>query len=228
MGYTFNKEILDEENREFLEKYFKYFISRETYTALVIDQNVDDPNDSKYLNMYADNIDAFNNLFQLPLNKELDVNMIIDTANNVNRSNQYISDGINAGGRDTILDTDIPIPKSKDPVGDAIGLLDTYHDALQDEDIFVAEALLHIGLIRYQLFEDGNHRTANLILDYNLMKRGIAPAVITDKVRKQYLSYINNTQVKELADLLKKQSLDECKSLDELFNKYKNEKRKTL
>ena len=228
MDYVFNGEILDENNRKFLEKYFTYFISRETHTALMIDQNVDDPDDPKYGYMYTDNIEAFNSLFQLPLDKELDLNMIVDTANQVNKSIEYISDGINPSHRKTILDTDIPIPTSKDPTSDALGLLDTYNEALNDGDIFVAEALLHIGLIRYQLFEDGNHRTANLILDYNLMKRGIAPAVITEKVRKQYLEFINTTKVKELAELLKKQSIDECKTLNGLYNMYKNEKRKTL
>ena len=69
---------------------------------------------------------------------------------------------------------------------------------------------------------------ANLILDYNLMKRGIAPAVITEKVRKQYLDFVNNTKVKELAELLKVQSNKESLMLDSLYEKYKNQKRKTL
>jgi len=228
MEYIFNKEILDENNRKFLEKYFTYFISRETHAALMIDQNVDDPDDPKYGYMYTDNIDAFTNLFELPLDKELDLNMIINTANQVNKSIDYISYGINPSRRKNILDTDIPIPTSKDPISDALGLLDTYNEALKEDDIFVAEALLHIGLVRYQLFEDGNHRTANLILDYNLMKRGIAPAVITEKVRQQYLDYINSTRVKELADLLKTQSIEECKTLNGLYNNYKEEKRKVL
>ena len=60
MGYTYNSEILDENNIEFLKQYFTYFISRETHTALMIDQNVDDPDDPKYGYMYTDNIEAFN------------------------------------------------------------------------------------------------------------------------------------------------------------------------
>lgn len=226
MEYTFNKEILDDSNKWFLEKYFTYFISRETHAALMIDQNVDDPDDPKYGYMYTDNIEAFNSLFSLPLDKELDLDMIVQTANSVNKSIDYIGDGIKVKTRQTILDTDIPIPTSKNPIEDALGLLETYNEALKDGDIFVAEALLHIGLIRYQLFEDGNHRTANLILDYNLMKRGIAPAVITEKVRQQYLEYINTTKVKELAELLKHQSIDECKTINGLFDMKR--KRKTL
>ena len=228
MECKFNEEILDEKNIQFLKEYFTYFISRETHSALMIDQNVDDPDDPKYAPMYTDNIKAFNHLFEMPLDKELSLDMIIDTANQVNESSEYISNGIAEGGRDTILDTDIKIPKSKNPTDDAIGLLETYASALEDGDIFLAEALLHIGLIRYQLFEDGNHRTANLILDYNLMKRGIAPAVITEKIRKQYLEFINTTKVKELADLLRAQSKKESFTLDSLFEKYKNQKRKTL
>ena len=60
------------------------------------------------------------------------------------------------------------------------------------------------------------------------MKRGIAPAVITEKVRKKYLDYINTTKVIELADLLRNQSIEECKTLDGLYDVYKNEKRKVL
>ena len=228
MGYTFNSEILNEENIHFLREYFTYFISRETHSALMIDQNVDDPDDPKYAHMYTDNIKAFNHLFEMPLDKELNLDMIIDTANQVNASNEYIKNGISIGGRDTILDTDIKIPRSKNPKEDAICLLEAYASALDEGDIFLAEAILHIGLIRYQLFEDGNHRTANLILDYNLIKRGIAPAVITEKIRKQYLDFINTTNVKELAELLKIQSNKESIMLDSLYEKYKNQKRKTL
>lgn len=228
MEYMFNENILSEENSEFLKEYFTYFISRETHSALMIDQNVDDPDDPKYGYMYTDNIKAFNSLFSLPMDKELDLTMIINTANQVNKSNEYISNGISTGGLDKMLDTDIPIPRTKDPTDDALGLLEVYQSALEEDNIFVAEALLHIGLIRYQLFEDGNHRTANLILDYNLMKRGIAPAVITEKIRKQYLDFINTTKVQELAELLKQQSIAECKTLNGLFETYKNQKRKTV
>lgn len=228
MEYKFNGDIINEENSDFLKEYFTYFISRETHSALMLDHNVDDPDDPKYGYMYTDNIKAFNSLFNLPSERKLDLPLIVDTANQINKSSQYISDGIKASNRKTILDTDIPIPTSSNPVDDAQGLLETYNEALQEEDIFVAEALLHIGLIRYQLFEDGNHRTANLILDYNLMKRGIAPAVITEKVRKKYLDYINTTKVIELADLLRNQSIEECKTLDGLYDVYKNEKRKVL
>jgi len=228
MGYIFNSEILNEENEEFLKEYFTYFISRETHSALMIDQNVDDPDDPKYGYMYRDNIRAFNNLFKLPLDKDLDLGMIIQTANQVNNSNEYISDGIATGGLDKMLDTDIPIPKTKDPTGDAQCLIDAYKLALEDGDIFIAEALLHTGLIRYQLFEDGNHRTANLILDYNLMRRGIAPAVITERVRKKYLELVNTTRIKELAELLRQQSINECVTLNSFFETYKNQKRKAL
>lgn len=226
MEYMFNESILSDP--EFLKEYFTYFISRETHSALMIDQNVDDPDDPKYGYMYTDNIKAFNNLFSLPMDKELDLTMIINTANQVNKSNEYISNGIATGGLDKMLDTDIPIPRTKDPTDDALGLLDAYKSALEDGNIFVAEALLHIGLIRYQLFEDGNHRTANLILDYNLMKRGIAPAVITERVRKQYLDFVNTTKVQELADLLQQQSIAECRTLNGLYEKYNIIKRKTV
>ena len=49
-----------------------------------------------------------------------------------------------------------------------------------------------------------------------------------EEITKQYLDFINTTNVKELAELLKIQSNKESIMLDSLYEKYKNQKRKTL
>ena len=68
--------------------------------------------------------------------------------------------------------------------------------------IFEREAKIHIIFERIHPFNDGNGRTGRILMNYNLLKQGIAPVLITNFMSRDYKKYINDFNVEELTKML--------------------------
>lgn len=69
-------------------------------------------------------------------------------------------------------------------------------------EILRREAEFHIRFERIHPFNDGNGRTGRIILVRNLLRQGVAPALITDVISGDYRNCINNYDVEGLAKIL--------------------------
>ena len=100
-----------------------------------------------------------------------------------------------------------------------------------NKKFFENEAILHIRLLYIHPFEDYNGRTMRTVLAVNLLQNGFAPAIITQKNKKEYNNYIENGDVAGLGKFLHIQSLKEYIRMCHLyyeFNDNKISKRKSL
>lgn len=122
-----------------------------------------------------------------------------------------------------IVDTKIPISNAKEVSKDMFELVKRYNEEWNDLEVFEREAKFHIDFIRIHPFEDGNGRTGRLILNYNLLRQGIAPVIITTDLEEYYHSYIKNRDVLGMAKLFQMQAIRENEVLHHLFEKYQVE-----
>ena len=86
------------------------------------------------------------------------------------------------------------------------------------DELYEIEARFHIRLLHIHPFEDGNGRTARIILVWNLCRHDLAPCIITKEMKKEYCDYIENNDVQGLASLIKKLSEKELDAMITLYN----------
>lgn len=89
-----------------------------------------------------------------------------------------------------------------------------------EDELFYFEAQLHITFLRIHPFEDGNGRTARIILAANLLNNNHAPSIITKETKSLYCSYIENNQVEAMAKLLKTLSFQEKENMESIYNNF--------
>ena len=117
------------------------------------------------------------------------------------------------------------VPRTKAPlIRNALWyLIDDYNYLLNncktDKDLFELEALFHIKLLHIHPFEDGNGRTARILLAYNLCKHDLSPCIITKEIKKEYCNLIEKGDYKALAVMFEELSK---KELDVMVSLYKN------
>ena len=101
-------------------------------------------------------------------------------------------------------------------------LVDDYNYWIQNcksvDEFYEIEARFHIRLLHIHPFEDGNGRTARIILVYNLCSHDVAPCIITKEVKKEYCDYIERGDEKGLANLIKRLSEKELEAMITLYN----------
>lgn len=170
--------------------------------------------------MHKDNLDNSTEAFYYLLsdeviNQKLSNHIIVETANKINKLNELIVNGFRTRG-EYIYGTNIKIPNAKELPLIVDGLLANYNMNILD-DVFLNEAMLHIGLITSQPFEDGNHRTAHLITNYNLIKQGIAPIIISEGIREMYGYLVYSRDLNSLANLFRELSKSENKYINSSF-----------
>ena len=87
----------------------------------------------------------------------------------------------------------------------------------RQEDLFNYIARFHIEFERIHPFEDGNGRTGRVLILKELLNKGQAPIVIPYELRDKYMNYLEDRNVKMLAELFRKLQEEEIKRM-ERFN----------
>lgn len=195
--------------------YFELLINRVTHSTMSLERDLGNPDDSKNAIRLRDNIEAFKYLLT-NLNQTLSEEIIMNTANTINRSSIYICNGYRTTGK-TIVDTDIPISDPIHIAEDMNQLLNRYDTIWKNINPYEREARFHIDFIRIHPFEDGNGRTGRLILNFNLLKQNLPPVIITSDLEEQYKSYIRNQDVEGMTHLFQVQSKKEQEIFKQLY-----------
>lgn len=202
----------------FYNEYFELLINRVTHSTMSLEKDLGNPDDSKNAIRLKDNIKAFEYLLE-NLNKPFSEQIIIKVANLINNSSIYISDGYRNYG-EYIADSNIPLSKPKDIHNDLLKLINNYYHNWNDMDPFEREAKFHIDFIRIHPFEDGNGRTARLLLNFNLLSQNLPPVIITDNLDNDYKSYIRDKNIQGMANMFRIQSQKEKEVFDKLYEQY--------
>ena len=78
-----------------------------------------------------------------------------------------------------------------------------------EQDIFTKIAKYHIDFEKIHPFEDGNGRTGRLLINYELIKNDLPPAVIAKEDRVRYFEFLRNNDSSGFAEWLKELSTKE-------------------
>ena len=209
------------ENPDFYQDYMEMFIFRLTFSNMSIERDLGEIADSKNAIRLRDNYRAFQKLLTM-FSYDMSEDLIIDTANTINKSSMYISNGYRKLGR-TLGDTNEPISDPKDIKSDMEKLLYNYYNEWNNLDPYLREAKFNIEFLRIHPFEDGNGRTSRLLLNFNLMKQKIAPVIITDDLVDGYFKARNNFDEEWIANMFRVQSEKELEVIDGLTKELKKE-----
>ena len=174
-------------------------------------------------NMQKDNLDAFDYAMGL---EDISATEIVKINNIVNNSNVDKVEGFKKTNNDIFGASFTPVDKKMVP-REIQKLLFEYKNGFGEEildpnepgisydekvnriyKIFEREAKFHIIFERIHPFNDGNGRTGRILMNYNLLKQGIAPVLITNFMSRDYKKYIQ--QDKNTSKL--------CKSYSEFQN----------
>ena len=209
------------ENPDFYQDYMEMFIFRLTFSNMSIERDLGEIADSKNAIRLRDNYRAFQKLLTM-FSYDMSEDLIIDTANTINKSSMYISNGYRKLGR-TLGDTNEPISDPKDIKSEMEKLLYNYYNEWNNLEPYLREAKFNIEFLRKHPFEDGNGRTSRLLLNFNLMKQKIAPVIITDDLVDDYFKARNNFDEEWIANMFRVQSEKELKVIDGLTKELKKE-----
>lgn len=106
---------------------------------------------------------------------------------------------------------------------DVYSLLDNYYNVWSyGNDVYEREARFHISLMRIHPFEDGNKRTAKLIMMANFVKQNYPPVILTERDTNTYYNFINNEDIKGFADFLRNRSFEELRTLISIYKTIHN------
>ncbi len=228
MDVALKEEIFNDSNSEFLEEYFELLINRLTHSNMSIEKDLGIIDSSENAIRLNDNMKAFKYLLgKIREQEDLSKNLIKKIANIVNSSNLYISNDYRKIGS-VIADTLIPISLPENIESNMSYLLDCYNDEWKDLDPYQREALFHLCFIRIHPYEDGNGRTSRLLLNYNLLRQGLAPVIITDDLNDEYQKCIKNNDFGFLTNLFKEQAFKENEVIDILYSDYLKEKEEEI
>lgn len=106
--------------------------------------------------------------------------------------------------------------------------MDLYKKNKNVDDLFLYEAQFHIRLLHIHPFDDGNGRTARVILAKHLFFNNFAPAVVTKETKREYCEYIENNDIIGLKEFLKALSKEEEKNMNVIYENIINSKKLQL
>lgn len=86
------------------------------------------------------------------------------------------------------------------------------------ENIYEKIAKYHIEYERIHPFQDGNGRTGRLLINYELIKNNLAPAIIDINNRTKYYELLQTENVNELARWLQELSNKELERIKQIGN----------
>ena len=223
MKTKMNMEILNPCCDQFYTEYFELLINRLTHSSMSLELDLGNADNSENAIRLRHNMRAFKYLLNmLFLNKNLSEETIKITANTINDSSPYISKDYRKIG-EYIADSDIPITPAENIQADILNLLLKYETEWNDLDPFEREAMFHIEFIKIHPFEDGNGRTSRLLLNFNLLKQGQSPIIITDDLIEYYQTYIHDNDVQGMKNLFQIQSTKENIVVEQLYDEYKQQ-----
>ena len=161
--------------------------------------------------------EAFNYMLS---SKELTEEVLKTTANKVNKYAWWILNGYrnlsvhlyNA----EVTNTSQPGKVEKE----VAEVIEKYNSDWQDMDLFQRETNLFLRLIAIRPFEDGNCRTAMVVLNSNLIKNGYPPIIMPKEMEELRDNLLNNKDMMGLENLFKQLS-DQLKKEDETNEKHK-------
>ena len=208
------------EDTNFYGNNFIILTSRIIFSNMSLEDDLGDINSKKNVRKLKNCYLAFTKLFNSP---ELTKEVIIETANLINRASMYISDGYRHYGDKLNGDANIPISQPEDVERDMEMLLYNYNNVWDKLDPFEREALFNIEFLRIHPFEDGNGRTSRLILNYNMIRQGYAPIILNGEDRDMYFAARNRTDTKYIRDLFEIKSAEELSIIEELIEEYESE-----
>jgi len=195
------------EGSEFRNDYFLSFLDRFCYSATDLEKKLS--SDDRKLAI-QNLLEAFNYLMNNQ-DERLALSDIISVGNMINKEAGI--EGLRkifvSAGR--LADWE-PVMPSKIYYS-LYSLLSNYYEVWTERDIYEKEAAFHIALMRIHPFEDGNKRTAKIILNANFVKQNYPPVVITEGETEVYYKFINDQDVIGFAKFLKSKSLQELSNL---------------
>lgn len=193
---------------EFYKCYMKSYATRMAKSNLDMEKTISD----KTIGMYYNMIPFINLIERNEMIKPYD---IIEVANEINKSSGIV------GFRKTqvqIKKAENFFPMQANLIPQAFySLFDNYYNVWNDLDIYEKEAKFHIELVRMQPFEDGNKRTARIVLNYNLCRQNKAPVIITGNETDKYFEYIDKYDIKGFSKYLRNKSYEELEVMLELY-----------
>ncbi len=204
----------------FRKKYFEMLKYRLTYGSLELEGIDDDLASAKQAMNILNQLNAINYMFAIP-EKKLSyyefTKIICDIVDQV-------SGGEIINFRTTKAIVNGSKVKRSNPSmirNDLLYLLEDYNYQLEQfkntMSIYEIEANFHIRFLHIHPFEDGNGRTARILLAYNLCKNNTAPCVITKETKEKYCEYIENNDIKGLANLFEELSKKELSIMVSLY-----------
>jgi len=202
-------------NKEFSKRYIELMISRLT-SASVRFETVDDSTRVNNALMYEANMEALKYLY-FSNTERIDPKVLNDLAYIINGSMyDYGFRKINV----MVEGSEVERTDAKNIYYQIYSLIENYEKVWVDLDPYLREALFHIIFLRIHPYEDGNGRIARIITSYNLMKLGLAPAIITPHEKNDYNNCIENYEPEVLAEMIRNLSNDESFAIKQLYNKY--------
>ena len=211
-------ELRNEGN--FRKKYFEMLKYRLAYGSLELEGINGDLASAKQAMKILNQLNAINYIFEMPEKKLSHIEFtnllcnLVEKVTGEEVTNFRTTKAIVNGSK--VKRTDPQMIRN-----DLWYLIDDYNyqiDNLKDvQSIYEIEANFHIRLLHIHPFEDGNGRTARILLAYNLCKNNVAPCVITKETKEKYCEFIENGDVKGLAGFLEELSKKELSIMVSLY-----------
>lgn len=197
------------------KEYFEDFITRNTYHSNAIEGNtlsyadtyaiIFNDNDFKVSAKPREIYEAINHKYAIDhvlnhLDDDLTEKLIKEIAiiinKNINEISGYRKVSVRIQGAEHIPPAAFELPQKM--------MYFVYnYNHVEYPDIFEKIADGHIQMERIHPFEDGNGRTGRLLVNYELLKNGMAPIVIPKDERGKYFSFLSNSDSTGLSHFFK-------------------------
>ncbi len=151
-------------------------------------------------------------------NQELNVKIypnMIQKVNAIINRGQYLAEGYRKV--DVLTGLNFEAIPSREVANRVMMLIHNYYNVWTYLSPYEREAKFALNFIRIQPFEDGNKRTASILINYNLCKDLHAPIIIDKAHTAEYLKYIENYDEEGLAKLFEKLSKKEFEFMIQLY-----------
>ena len=205
-----------EEKGAYFKKYIELLAMRSTFANLSLEFESDDLSSPEKAVEVLNCKDAVEYIFEYQSPESKVYPTTIEKINTIINRGKDLAPGYRKVA--VLTGLGFEAPPAREIASRIMSLLDNYYNIWDMLDIYEREARFNIEFIRIQPFEDGNKRTANVIVNYHLFKDQKASIIIDSKHKEEYLSYIENYEVNKMAKLFKELSESESKIMEDIYN----------